>query len=668
MRDYDLDPNKYYLNIQEQVEKNRLDILDLHQGSTIIAQFGIKVVGHVNSEEELPDPTTYDGDFGEAITVGTTTPYYYYIFTRPFSGQTSNQWFNVGLFPAPGPRGETGERGLEGEKGDKGDQGIPGVPGIPGPQGPQGPQGVKGDTGERGPQGQQGQPAPFYNILGVLESTANLPSPDSLPHNSGYVVGTGKNVYIIIGEEGNLSWLNIGPLATTTLDVNIISQTFETNGTLSSAMLVKVLSTSGVDILQDGDRYFIKQSPGHYYALKRENNVMKVFSLTLNLSNGSWVVDTEEMVDTDSIQYLTAMKFFTGGITLPDLTKILFQDSEKNLSEILETLEDFVYYEKQITGNNSATETSVLNLEIGQRVFQNSPKSTSSKYGKSILTNTDGTINGILVERPKTDRLYLNLSNKKLYRWNDSSSQMNEVGAGGSGAVESVNDKTGVVVLNAADILMNDEDSIKKAFDDLTDEVARVEAEIPTNRQELSVIGGLVAPLGLSSKELVGVDAQGNQIRVQLGSNLQFRGTTSPFQLDAVGGGSGAVSSVNGKTGAVVLNSNDIKANNAETIQENLERIDEEINRVEEEIPQTKEEIASIGSLVKPNTAPTAIEIVGIDTHGNQVRLLLNLADFQITGADGVFTLSLRVGGTYRMLDSNGDILKDVNDNTLLHS
>lgn len=46
-----------------------------------------------------------------------------------------------------------------------------------------------------------------------------------------------------------------------------------------------------------------------------------------------------------------------------------------------------------------------------------------------------------------------------------------------------------------------------------------------------------------------------------------------------------AVTSVNGKTGAVVLMADDITANNLATVQSNLERIDSEINRVEAEIP-----------------------------------------------------------------------------------
>lgn len=48
--------------------------------------------------------------------------------------------------------------------------------------------------------------------------------------------------------------------------------------------------------------------------------------------------------------------------------------------------------------------------------------------------------------------------------------------------------------------------------------------------------------------------------------------------IDEHGGGGGAVDSVNGKTGTVVLKASDIDANNAQTIQNNLERLDTRID------------------------------------------------------------------------------------------
>lgn len=101
--------NKEFRNLQEQVFKNMKDIQDIMDGTTVLAEFGIKVVGHVNSPTELPDPSTYTGQFGDAYVVGTAEPYDYYIYTRAFEGDETPQWFYLGKFPVPGPQGPQGE-------------------------------------------------------------------------------------------------------------------------------------------------------------------------------------------------------------------------------------------------------------------------------------------------------------------------------------------------------------------------------------------------------------------------------------------------------------------------------------------------------------------------------------------------------------------------------
>lgn len=118
--------NKEFRNLQEQVLKNQLDIQDIMTGATVLADFGIKVIGQVDTAAELPDPEEYTGDYGDAYIVGTEAPYDYYIFTRAFEGQEEPSWFDLGIFPQPGPQGETG------------------------PQGPVGPQGPQGNTGDAG--------------------------------------------------------------------------------------------------------------------------------------------------------------------------------------------------------------------------------------------------------------------------------------------------------------------------------------------------------------------------------------------------------------------------------------------------------------------------------------------------------------------------------------
>ena len=119
--------NKEFRNLQEQVLKNMLDIKDIMQGATVLAEFGIKIIGQVDTAEELPDPATYEGEFGDAYIVGTEEPYEYYIFTRAFEGQDEPSWFDLGIFPVPGPQGETGPQGPQGPQGQTGNPGSPGA-------------------------------------------------------------------------------------------------------------------------------------------------------------------------------------------------------------------------------------------------------------------------------------------------------------------------------------------------------------------------------------------------------------------------------------------------------------------------------------------------------------------------------------------------------------
>lgn len=235
--------NKDFRNLQEQVLKNMRDIQDIEQGATILANFGIKIVGQVDDVSELPDPATYEGEYGDAYIVG-SDPYEYYIFTRAFEGQEQPSWFNLGQFPVPGPQGE---------KGDKGDTGntpvigaavgsvstlqpgqsatasvtvsgtadypsmtfnfaIPqGAQGIQGPQGPQGPQGQRGLQGEKGEKGEQGG---LIDIVGIVATANDLPSPATLQKlDAAYLVGASPNyeLYVQVGETPSTAlWTNLG--------------------------------------------------------------------------------------------------------------------------------------------------------------------------------------------------------------------------------------------------------------------------------------------------------------------------------------------------------------------------------------------------------------------------------------------------------------------------
>ena len=101
--------NREFRNLQEQVLKNMCDIQDIEQGATVLAAFGIKVVGQVNQVSDLPAPTTYTGNLGDAFLVGTQAPYDYYIYAKAYDGQEQPAFYNLGQFPQPGPKGDTGD-------------------------------------------------------------------------------------------------------------------------------------------------------------------------------------------------------------------------------------------------------------------------------------------------------------------------------------------------------------------------------------------------------------------------------------------------------------------------------------------------------------------------------------------------------------------------------
>lgn len=312
MNQCEIDLRKKYLNIQEQVELNRLAIKAIEEGSTIIAEFGIHVVGQVSNPDSLPDPTTYEGDFGDAFLVGEDAPYDYYIFTRPFQGAEFPTWFNIGVFPKPGPKGDRGETGLTGQRGP---QGVPGLTGPQGPKGDTGDQGIPGPVGPQGPRGQQGEPGPvgsFFVVLGQIDEPEDLPSVTDVPRNAAYFVGTEPpyDVYSIIGAGLALEWINLGKSAIIQSDTKIGSSTFNPTGTLPSQILSEIATNERLDCLKIGDRYFVKQSAGHYYALKRENNVILVYGMTVDLNTGEWVIATETIIDSDTEQTILGAKIF----------------------------------------------------------------------------------------------------------------------------------------------------------------------------------------------------------------------------------------------------------------------------------------------------------------------------------------------------------------------
>ena len=144
--------NRDFRNLQEQVYANMKNIQDIIDGSNIIANFKtVVIVGQVDNEQELPNPDLYQGEYGDAILVGTDEDFELYVFTKAYENENAPQWFNMGQFPQPGPQGE---QGIQGPRGYTGPTGAIGPQGPTGPQGPQGERGIgipaieSGDAGK----------------------------------------------------------------------------------------------------------------------------------------------------------------------------------------------------------------------------------------------------------------------------------------------------------------------------------------------------------------------------------------------------------------------------------------------------------------------------------------------------------------------------------------
>lgn len=257
-----LNNNVTLRNLEEQVQKNKEDIARHYEVDRALSNLGIKVVGQVSTESQLPDPLTYAGEYGDTYAVGYKAlvdqgkaSYDYYVFTRPDanSGTPDNHWLNVGKISIAGPQGVQGIQGPQGPAGESSKWYTGANPPdeanendmylnnngdvyqyqdsnwvlIESIKGPQGIQGVRGLQGERGEQGQQGEQGPrgdvggLVNIMGILSSTSQLPNPIVVNNlTTAYLIGTNEpySLYIQVGETPDVAiWTDTGPLNAATL-------------------------------------------------------------------------------------------------------------------------------------------------------------------------------------------------------------------------------------------------------------------------------------------------------------------------------------------------------------------------------------------------------------------------------------------------------------------
>ena len=227
--------NKEFRNLEEQVLKNKDDIARHYAMDRVLADFGIKVVGQVDTVGELPDPATYEGAYGDAYAVGAEAPFVYYIWTRANNISPTDYWFDFGEITIAGPQGPKGDS-------IKGDPGTPGNKWYVGTNYPStgtynvgdmylnpktgevaqythrgGGQNywnvvgsIKGQTGAPGPRGENAGSIQIAAVRGKVPSVEVLSTvdPDTVPVGTAYLVGESLpySVYLPI----NGLWENIG--------------------------------------------------------------------------------------------------------------------------------------------------------------------------------------------------------------------------------------------------------------------------------------------------------------------------------------------------------------------------------------------------------------------------------------------------------------------------
>ena len=205
---------KEFRNLEEQVLKNKNDIENSLQLKNLLTDFGIRIIGQVESAYQIPSVSDYkennpNWNYGDAYTVGTESPYDLYILTRANNNNPQDFWFDIGEFPLRGPVGPQGPQGPQGEKGEKGDPGIQGERGLQGTPGLRGEIGPQGPQGPVGPQGPQGLPGQVYKVIDILDNTGQLPQPTESIRDNAYIIN--GFIYIIMGS-GVLEWVNVGTI------------------------------------------------------------------------------------------------------------------------------------------------------------------------------------------------------------------------------------------------------------------------------------------------------------------------------------------------------------------------------------------------------------------------------------------------------------------------
>ena len=260
-----------YRNLQEQVLKNKEDIARHYEITRVLEDFGIRVIGRLDTKEELDAVPTDTLDYGDAYAIGAEPPYTFYIWTRANNDSTEDYWFDMGQIAIKGDDGPAGPSVTQitinpgtfyptfifsNGNSITVPQSIRGPRGAVGPQGETGPQGIQGKPGPRGEAGPQGIPGPqgpagSFNLKGTLSSANLLPAANTMRYNDAYLVLAGEaryNLWVITAsnseDPNTYSWQDTGILGAGTVITVNNSAVSEWN---ADTKLDKITSTASYD-------------------------------------------------------------------------------------------------------------------------------------------------------------------------------------------------------------------------------------------------------------------------------------------------------------------------------------------------------------------------------------------------------------------------------------
>lgn len=360
------DGKMVWRNQQEQISWLTDMVNELQNVFRTLSTVGIRIVGHVDTEGELPASAEA---YGDAYTVGEEQPFDIHIWSRPREGYVeAGYWFNMGPFPVAGPqgpRGNTGERGIQGIQGPKGDTGATGA------QGEVGPKGDTGDTGPQGPQGvqgPQGRPGAFV-VKAILDNATELPDPMLVDRTAAYLIRQPDDepmrLFVIVGEEPELFWRDTGPVSYAwDPKMAIIDEenTFTADQTIDGKLTVDDIDVSdSFKCTANKDNVVFKG-----LTIDKDNNAANVILLKKYLgSDYSGFISVDEAVSGTNRAYVTigsqgAVKFYVFYDKIQTYVDLIIGNS-KNIGNA-STRVGTVYVDKLNDGSHDIATTDLYNL------------------------------------------------------------------------------------------------------------------------------------------------------------------------------------------------------------------------------------------------------------------------------------------------------------------